>query len=109
MPSAASPPSAVTRNAMVVVAVILSGAAAFWLSGILTPLALAIFLAIMIDGFARVLEHRLPGVSRRAALPLAIVLSILLFGGATFMVVAQAPAFFSEIVDFAPKLMLTIA
>jgi predicted PurR-regulated permease PerM len=107
MPSAAQP-SAVSRNALVVLAVIATGAAAYWLAGILTPLALAIFLAIMIDGFARVLAHRLPGVSRRAALPLALVLSVLLFGGATFMVAARAPAFFSEIVDFAPKLMMAI-
>ena len=106
MPSAS--PSAVSRNALVVIAVILTGAAAYWLSGILTPLALAIFLAIMIDGFARVLEHRLPGVSRRAALPLALLLSILLFGGATFMVAARAPDFFSQLLDFAPKLMTTI-
>src|ERR1700752_4371806 len=107
MPSPVPQSSAVSRNALVVVAAIATGAAIYWLSGILTPLALAIFLAIMIDGFARVLAHRLPGVSRRAALPLALLLSILLFGGATFMVAARAPAFFSEIIDFAPKLMLT--
>jgi AI-2 transport protein TqsA len=98
-------PSAVSRNALVVIAVIVAGAAAYWLSGILTPLALAIFLAIMIDGFARVLEHRLPGVSRRAALPLALLLSVVLFGGATFMVIARAPDFFSQLLDFAPRLM----
>ncbi|HSV02281.1 MAG TPA: AI-2E family transporter [Phenylobacterium sp.] len=107
MPSAPQP-SAVSRNALVILAVILAGAAAYWLAGILTPLALAIFLAIMIDGLARVLEHRLPGVSRRAALPLALLLSILLFGGATFVVVARAPAFFGEMLDFAPKLMALI-
>ena len=108
MPSAA-PPSAVTRNATVVLAVVASGAVIYWLSGILTPLALAIFLAIMIDGFARVLEHRLPSVSRRAALPLALLISVLLFGGATFMVVARAPGFFSQLIDFAPKMMALIA
>ncbi|WP_297691434.1 AI-2E family transporter [Phenylobacterium sp.] len=106
--ASAPPPSAVSRNALVILAVIVAGAAAYWLAGILTPLALAIFLAIMIDGLARVLEHRLPGVSRRAALPLALLLSILLFGGATFVVVARAPAFFSEMLDFAPKLMALI-
>ena len=104
----AAQPSAVSRNALVVIAVIVVGAAGYWLSGILTPLALAIFLAIMIDGFARVLEHRLPGVSRRAALPLALLLSVALFGGASFMVVAQAPGFFSQLIDFAPKLMALI-
>jgi predicted PurR-regulated permease PerM len=107
MPSAAQP-SAVSRNATVILAVIVSGAAAYWLSGILTPLALAIFLAIMIDGFARVLEHRLPGVSRRAALPLALLFSVLLFGGASFMIVSRAPEFFSQLIDFAPKLMALI-
>lgn len=106
---AALPSSAVTRNATVVLAVVAAGGVAYWAAGILTPLALAIFLAIMIDGFARVLEHRLPGVSRRAALPLALLLSILLFGGATFMVVARAPGFFSQLLDFAPKLMALIA
>jgi predicted PurR-regulated permease PerM len=107
MPSAASS-SAVSRNALVVIAVVAVGAAAYWLSGILTPLALAIFLAIMIDGFARVLEHRLPGVSRRAALPLALVISLLLFGGATFVVISRAPGFFSQLLDFAPKLVALI-
>ncbi len=104
MPSA-EPSSTVARNALVVLAVIASGAVAYWLSGILTPLALAIFLAIMIDGLARVLEHRLPGVSRKAALPLALVISLLLFGGATFVVLARAPGFFSQLLDFAPRLM----
>jgi len=37
--------------------VILGGATLYWLAPILTPLALAMFLAVMIDGFARVLEH----------------------------------------------------
>ena len=108
MPSAVSP-SAVSRNAMVVIAVIVCGAAAFWLAGILTPLALAIFLAIMIDGFARVLENRLPGVSRRAALPMAILLSVLLFGGVTFVVISRAPGFIGQLLDFAPKLMASIS
>ncbi|MFC3071226.1 AI-2E family transporter [Phenylobacterium soli] len=107
MPSAAQTP-AVARNALVVLAVIAAGCAAYWLSGILTPFALAVFLAIMIDGFARVLEHRLPGVSRRAALPLALLLSVLLFGGATFVVVSRAPSFFGELIDFSPKLMEVI-
>jgi predicted PurR-regulated permease PerM len=92
-----------------VLAVIASGAVAYWASGILTPLALAIFLAIMVDGFARVLAHRLPGVSRKAALPLALLISLALFGGATFMVIARAPGFFSQLIDFAPKLMALIA
>jgi predicted PurR-regulated permease PerM len=102
MPAAS--PSAVSRNALVILAVIVSGAVAYWLSGILSPLALTIFLAIMIDGFARVLKRRLPGMSQRAALPLAVTLSILLFGGATFIVVEHAPDFVGQLVSFTPKL-----
>lgn len=44
------PTSAVARNALVLIAVVASGAALYWLRDILTPLAMAIFLMIMIDG-----------------------------------------------------------
>jgi AI-2 transport protein TqsA len=96
--------SAVSRNALVVLAVIAGGATLYWLAEILTPLALAIFLAVMIDGFARVLEHRLPGVSRRAAMPLAVVLSLTIFGGSAFFIAENATSFASEVVTYTPKL-----
>ena len=50
-----------TRNAVVFIAVILGGAALYWLRDILTPLILAIFLMVLIDGFSRVLDSRIPG------------------------------------------------
>jgi len=62
----------VARNALVILAVIAAGATLYVLAPILTPLALAMFLAVMIDGFARVLEHRLPGVSRKAAMEMLL-------------------------------------
>jgi predicted PurR-regulated permease PerM len=96
--------SAISRNAVVVLAVIASGATLYWLADILTPLALAVFLAVMIDGFARVLEHRLPGVSRRAALPLAVVLSLAIFGGAAFVIAENATSFAGEMAGYTPKL-----
>jgi predicted PurR-regulated permease PerM len=108
MPKADSS-SAVSRNALVVLAVIAAGATLYWLADILTPLALAMFLAVMIDGFARVLEHRLPGVSRRAALPLAIVLSLAIFGGSAFFVAENAAGFGAELVTYTPKLNGLIA
>lgn len=101
--------SAVSRNAIVLLAVIATGATLYWLASILTPLALAMFFAVMIDGFARVLEHRLPGVSRRAALPLAIVLSLLIFGGSAFFVAENGSAFASQLVGYTPKLNSLIA
>jgi AI-2 transport protein TqsA len=101
--------SAVSRNALVLLAVIATGGAFYWLAGILTPLALAMFLAVMIDGFARVLEHRLPGVSRRAALPLAVLLSLGIFGGSAFFVAENAAGFASQLVGYTPKLNTLIA
>ena len=82
-----------TRVSLVILAVIATGAALYWLRGILTPLALAVFLAVMVDGFARVIRMRLPWVSERAALPLAIVLSVLLFGISTFVIAENATSF----------------
>jgi len=101
--------SAVSRNALVILAVIVAGAALYWLADILSPLALAMFLAVMIDGFARVLERRLPVVSRRAAVPLAVVLSILIFGGTAFFIAANATSFATQMVEYAPRLNGLIA
>ena len=56
-----------SRNALVILATIAGGGVLYVLADILTPLALAVFLALMIDGFARALQARLPGVSVRAA------------------------------------------
>ncbi|HEY8573511.1 AI-2E family transporter [Phenylobacterium sp.] len=95
--------SAVTRNAVVILAAIATGAALYWLAPILTPLALAMFLAVMIDGFARVLEHRLP-ITRRVATPLAVALSVLLFGGAAFVIADNATNFAGQVVTYTPKL-----
>ncbi len=101
--------STVTRNATVIIAVILGGATLYWMAPILTPLALALFLAVMIDGFARVLQHRLPHVSKRAALPLAILVSLLLFGGTAFFVADNAAGFATELVGYTPRLDAIIA
>ncbi|MES2897987.1 MAG: AI-2E family transporter [Pseudomonadota bacterium] len=108
MPEAASQPT-VTRTATVILAVIACGATLYWLRSILTPLALAVFLAVMIDGFARVIRSRLPWVSERAALPAAIVLSVLLFGGSTFVIAENATSFVGQLVAYTPRLNGLIA
>ena len=99
----------ITRNALVILAVIAGGAVLYVLADILTPLALALFLAVMIDSFARVLQARLPGVSRRVATPLAIVLSILIFGGAAYFIADNAASFAGQLVTYAPRLNGLIA
>lgn len=111
MPTAPAPTgeSIVSRNALVVLAVIAAGGALYVLAPILTPLALAIFLSVMVDGFARVLKQRLPAMPKRAALPLALALSILLFGGTAFFVAINATDFISQLLGYGPKLNGVIA
>lgn len=106
MPTLESP---VSRNALVILAVIAGGTTLYFMAGILTPLALAMFLAVMIDGFARVLQHRLPHVSRTAALPLAVVISLLLFGGTAVFVAMNGADFIGQLVAYEPKLDGVIA
>jgi len=101
--------STVARNALVVLAVIAGGATLYFLAPILTPLALAMFLAVMIDGLARVLQHRLPHVSKTAALPLAVAISLILFGGTAFFVAMNGAAFIGQLVAYGPKLDAVIA
>jgi predicted PurR-regulated permease PerM len=96
--------STVTRNAVVILAVIAGGATLYVLAGILTPLALAMFLAVMVDGFARTLEHRLPHISKKAAVPLAVALSLLLFGGTAVFVAMNGTGFITQLVAYGPKL-----
>jgi predicted PurR-regulated permease PerM len=101
--------SAVARNALVILAVIASGAVLYWLADILTPFALAVFLSVMIDGFARMLTHRVPRISERAALPLAVVLSLAIFGGSAFFVAENAASFATQVIAYTPKLNGLIA
>jgi predicted PurR-regulated permease PerM len=92
-----------TRNAVVVLAILAGGAAIYWLKDILTPLALAGFLTVMIDGFARVLAQRTP-FPDRASVPVAVVLSIALFGGAVWVIGSNGTAFVGQLVAYQPKL-----
>jgi len=92
------------RNALVVMAVIAVGASLWLLSSILTPLALAMFLAIMVDSFARRLEKAWPTLPDSVALIVAIVLSLLIFGVAALVVADNATAFVGKLVSYTPKL-----
>ena len=101
--------SAVTRNALVVVAVIVTGAALLWASAILTPLVLAMFLLVMVDGFARFIARRAPLLPEWSALPVAIMMSTLIFGVVVYTVVDNAAGFGGELIADAPKLQGVIA
>lgn len=78
--------SAVTRNAAAVIAVIAAGAALYWLRDILTPLAMAVFLMIMIDGVTRWVAERLPVPSWSVAWVSAIII-FLSFAGTIWVIV----------------------
>ena len=100
--------SAATRNAVVFLAVIAGGAALLWMRDILTPLALAVFLAVMIDSFSRVLTQR-ARFPKRVALPTAIVFLILLFGLSVWMVAENSAGFVNQLKTYAPRLNDVIA
>ncbi len=102
MPEAAIGP--VTRNAIVLMAVVICGAATWWLRDILTPLVLALFLMVLIDGLARVLLHRIPRFPPKAAMPVAVILSLALFAITVYLVVDNTTAFIGQLVDYGPKL-----
>ena len=96
------------RNALVILAVIVTGAALHWLGDIVTPLALAVFLAVMVDGFARVLRDKAP-IPDAAALPVAIVLSILMFAGSAYVIADNASSFAGQLTTYGPRLNAVIA
>ena len=89
------PTSTVARNALVAIAVVGVGAAIYWMADILTPLAMAIFLLIMIDGVKRFIEDRttLPGHLAGTAALLVVVLG---FFASIAFIVNGAYGFFSD-------------
>lgn len=91
----AVPTSTVARNALVLIAAVAAGAALYWLRDILTPLAMAIFLMIMIDGVKRSIETRL-GLNSRAAGIAALLLVVAGFFASIWIIVDGAAGFFTD-------------
>jgi AI-2 transport protein TqsA len=104
MAPARNPASDTGRNAQVIIAVILTGAAMVWLAPILTPLALAVFLMLMIDAMARDLHQRVPALGPDASLVGAILTCIVVFGVIVFFVAAHAAGFVTKLFAYQPKL-----
>ncbi len=91
---------AATRTSLVVLAVIATGAALYWLREVLAPFALAVFLWLVIDGFADAIYARAeiggkPRVSPQVALGLALVV-VAAVAFATVMVIAESAAEFAS-------------
>ncbi|MBA3810038.1 MAG: AI-2E family transporter [Caulobacteraceae bacterium] len=107
MPAPLSPSTA--RNALVVIAVIAAGAALRWMGGIISPLLLAMFLAVMVDSFGRVIRRHAPVLPASASVLAAIVLSVVLFGAAAVIVANNAGGFIGKLAGYEPKLNALIA
>jgi len=107
MPSLLS--STTARNALVIIAVIVTGATLRWLGGIVTPLLLAIFVAVMVDGFARVIRRHAPALPASAATGAAITIAVVVLGAVTFVVADNAGTFIGKLSAYEPKLNALIA
>lgn len=90
-----TPNPVVARNAVVLIAVVVTAAALVWLADILTPLAMAIFLMIVIDGVKRAIEDR-TALPRRWAGMAALLVVILLFAASIAIIVYGAAGFFRQ-------------
>lgn len=101
--------SVAIRNAVVFMAVIAAGGVLYWLREILTPLALAIFLLVMIDSFVRQLKARAPFLPSWAPLPLALLVSAGLLVLTVVLIAENAQSFFNQMDVYAPRLDSLIA
>lgn len=100
--------SATSRNALVLIAAVAVGAVMYWLQEILTPLALAAFLLLMIDGLARSLQRRLKAPPR-LALPAALILTLAFFVGAIWAIIDGAAGFLDQLTGAPERLNVLIA
>ncbi|SPU43207.1 Uncharacterised protein [Brevundimonas diminuta] len=87
--------SSPATNAVVLIAVVAAGAALYWLRDILTPLAMAVFLMIMIDGVKRAIERRTP-IPPRFAGAAALIVVVLGFLASIWIIVDGAAGFFTD-------------
>jgi AI-2 transport protein TqsA len=97
-------PSIALRNAGVFIAVVVGGFTVKYLQGILTPLVIAVFLLMLIDGFSRGVARRLPSCPGWLRSTLGVVLTL---AGFTLIVVVCARygrVFASQIGVLEPKL-----
>jgi AI-2 transport protein TqsA len=104
MASGAPTTSVTSRNALVIVAVILVGIAARWMVDIVTPLLLAMFVAVMVDSFSRVIRRWLPRAPVVLATIAALVFSVALFATCVIVLANNAGGFFVTLAKGEPRL-----
>ncbi|MCA6223778.1 MAG: hypothetical protein IM630_03205, partial [Phenylobacterium sp.] len=107
-----APGRGLERACLVLLAVIAAAAAAKALTGVLAPLAMALFLAVVLGSFANSLERGLGGVLRgrhRLGMPVALVLTGLLFSGLLVLTIDNASAFAAKLMSYGPRLNALVA
>lgn len=93
-PTSVSSPT-VSRNALVIIATVAGCWSVYWLRDIMTPLAMAIFLLIMIGGMQRWLEQH-ARLTPRWAKVAALVLVVIGFFASVAIILNGALGFFGE-------------
>ena len=68
-----------------------------YFADLLTPLALAIFLWLMIDGFADLIHRKLPVIQRKLALPIVFIIVFVGFAGLVAFVAEYASEFAKDV------------
>ena len=97
-------PAATARNALVIIAVVVVGAALHWMGAIITPLLLALFALIMVDGFSRVIRRRAPFLPGGAAMAVALTVAAALAGLAAYIVASYAGDFVDNLSRYGVRL-----
>ncbi len=94
----------VVRNAAVFMAVVVALFLARFFQAIVTPLVVATFLLLLIDGVARLMQRRLPGSPEWFRGGLAGAVIIVAFIAIGVLLAVEAPPFAGELHGLAPKL-----
>jgi AI-2 transport protein TqsA len=97
------------RNAGVFLAVAVGGVVVGYLRGIVTPLVIAVFLLMLIDGFDRAMEQRLPALPAWLRSTLGAVLTVTGFAIVVGICAHDARAFATQIGVIAPKIDALLA
>lgn len=106
-----SPPvySVALRNAGVFLAVAVGGMVVQYLRGIITPLVIAVFLLMLIDGLDRTLEERLPSLPGWLRSTLGVALTVGGFALVVWACAHDAPSFIAQLSVLAPKIDVLLA
>lgn len=97
------------RNAGVFLAVVAGGMVITELRGIITPLVIAIFLLMLIDGLDRTLEERLPRLPAWLRTTAGVGLTVGGFALVVWACAHDAPSFIAQLSVLAPKIDALLA